>query len=182
MTAQISDGFSWDGKEYELIGISGTDLFIPEDHGFEPEMMHTACYRGYYVEYLIDAGKLILRKMTIRNKENLIVKLGGIEPELGAGLDSGNLCYSDLSILIPFTGKLRLARNFIKKHYIHMGFQKPSAYKTVFDLTFEHGVLVETLNRSKEAERIRGQFQERFSERNGIESIEEAFDMDMELK
>ncbi|MEM4721362.1 MAG: hypothetical protein QXT73_04810 [Candidatus Methanomethylicaceae archaeon] len=42
---------------------------------------------------------------------------------------------------VPFIGKLRLAKDFIQELYVHMGFQKPSAYQTVLDLLFEEGYL-----------------------------------------
>lgn len=45
--------------------------------------------------------------------------------------------YPNINLPFSFTGKLRLARDFIREFYIHMGFQKPTAYKTVMDLSFD---------------------------------------------
>ena len=53
--------------------------------------------------------------------------------------------YKDINLFVSsFTGKLRIARGFIDELHIHMGFPKPSAFKTVLDLTFEGGQLKET--------------------------------------
>jgi len=70
MTAQIPDEFIFKGKKYELVGIKGDDLFSPETVGMEPEMMHTACYRGFYAKYRLTQEALYLSELTIIKQKN----------------------------------------------------------------------------------------------------------------
>ena len=65
MTAQISDTFLFKGDEYSLIGMNGGDLASPEQFGMEPEMIHTACYRGFYATYEFTEKTL---ELTLREK------------------------------------------------------------------------------------------------------------------
>ena len=37
MTAQNADKFRYEGEEYQLVGINGTELYTPEDLGLEPK-------------------------------------------------------------------------------------------------------------------------------------------------
>ena len=91
--------------------------------------------------------------------------------------------YSDLNIQIDFGGELRLAADFIEEMYIHMGFQKPSAFKKVIDLFFEEGKLAKVLDLSEEAEYIRGYFKKKYRmDNNRHKAIMEAFGLDMEFK
>ena len=84
--------------------------------------------------------------------------------------------------MVPFTGKLRLARGFIEDLYVHMGFQKPSAFETVLDISLEEGKITDIKDRSQEAAKIRGQFKKRYVSEDSIAIIKKAFDLDMELE
>ena len=95
--------------------------------------------------------------------------------------------YKDINLPVSFfTGKLRIARGFIDELYIHMGFPKPSAFKTVVDLTFEAGKLKGTKNRSREMMKKRGTFKKLYNKhcKNGKigQAVEEAFSLDMDLE
>jgi hypothetical protein len=65
MTAQISDGFLFRGDWYSLIGRNGGDLARPERFGMEAVMIHTACYRGFYVSYELTDETMYLRELTV---------------------------------------------------------------------------------------------------------------------
>jgi hypothetical protein len=181
MTGQIADTVLFKGEEYEIIGIAGGELFDPFAYDMFPEMMHTACYRGFYATYRIEGERISLDRLTIREREGKYPALNGVLPE--ADLNVGTAKYWNVGIFVPFSGKLRLARDFIDSLYIHMGFQKPSAFQTVLDLTFAGGVLQGTLDRSEEAARIRGRFKEKYRDmpKESIQAfIEESFSLDME--
>ena len=49
MTAQIQDCVVYQDEGYAIIGIKGEGLPEPADFGMTPTIMHTACYRGYYL-------------------------------------------------------------------------------------------------------------------------------------
>ena len=203
MTAQISDEVLWDGKSYSLIGTSGAELFNPEDFGMVPVMLHTACYRGFYATYTISEGFLYLQNLTIKDQNDHYPDIGGVTPihradepveekittcvKTGIVLHSfdyqpGVTEYRKLSYKVPFTGEIRIAKDFIQKEYVHMGFQKASAFKTVLDIKLDAGTVVEIQDRSDEAKNIRGSFKKRSKEEQGEHIILEAFNTDMELK
>ncbi len=178
MTAQISDTILYQGKEYSIIGLSGDDLICPEQFGMEPEMMSTACYRGYYATYELTEKALYLRSLTLREKHNNYLPIQGIMPES----EEYQATYHNLNVLVPFTGKLRLARGFIEDLYVHMGFQKPDAFETVLDVTLNNGRIMKIRDRSEEVAKIRGKFKRRFESEDSVAIIEKAFSLDMDLE
>jgi hypothetical protein len=175
VTAQISDTFIYNGDEYALIGMKGGDFVSPEQFGMEPEMLHTACYRGFYATYELTKDSLYLRELTLREKNGRYVPIGDTQPEQ----EQYQATYHNLSVAVLFTGKIRLAKDFIQELYVHMGFQKPTAFKTVLDVTLQDGKVVAILDRSAEMEQKRGAFKKHYESGN---MIEEAFSLDMELE
>lgn len=127
MTAQISDTFRFKGEEYLLIGMTEGVLASPEQFGMKPEMLHTACYRGFYSTYELTEEALYLRELTLRERNERYLPIRETQPEI----DDYQATYRGLSEVISFTGKIRLAKDFIKELYIHMGYQKPTSFKTV---------------------------------------------------
>ena len=49
MTAQMPERVLYQGSEVALILWEEDQLFTPEKYGMHPVMIHTACWRGYYV-------------------------------------------------------------------------------------------------------------------------------------
>jgi len=178
MTAQIGDTFRFQGEEYALIGIAGGELFSPQQYGMEPGMIHTACYRGFYATYEIADSGIFLQQLTIREEHGNYRPINGVVGEK----QDFQAVYRNVYLPVPFTGKLRLAIDLIEELHIHMGFQKPTAFQTVYDLEFEHGRLAEVRDRAKEMEEKRGAFKKRFEEDNMFRGIEEAFSLDMNLE
>ena len=66
MTAQIEDKFNYQGKEYNLVGISDGRLFDPSVLDIEPEGVSTACYRGYQAFFSLGEDRLILDSLFLR--------------------------------------------------------------------------------------------------------------------
>ncbi len=178
MTAQIADTILFRGEEYSLIGIHGGDLASPRQFGMTPKMMHTACYRGFYATYELGEHALYLRTLTLTEKKGRYVPIQGIAP---AEADC-EATYHGLGVMVPFTGKLRLAKDFIREFYIHMGFQKASAFQTVLDITLKDGQVVEVMDRSQEMDRKRGAFRKHYESGLTHDKIEEAFSLDMDLE
>lgn len=154
MTAQIHDTFVYRGEGYSLIGEKGGDLFSPTQYGMTPKMISTACWRGFYATYeFTEVGELCLRGATLGMVEGEYKPIGGVLPNGGR--------YQNLNVAVPFTGKIRLGRGFIREQYVHGGFQRPSAYETVIDLTLQDGLVVGVNDRSDEVERKRSKFSKR---------------------
>ncbi|MEI6069133.1 MAG: hypothetical protein WCP96_17490 [Methylococcaceae bacterium] len=128
---------------------------------------------------------LHLRKLTVKEKNGLYLPIQGIEPLGGIGYYTGYCAdYENLKVLIPLTGRLRLARDFISTFYVHMGFQKATAFETVLDITLENGHIVEVTDRSAELDQKRGAFNQHYhsGDISIPDRINEAFSLDMDLE
>jgi len=182
LTAQIPDRVIFRDEEYELIGLAGGELFNPVQFGMEPAMISTACYRGFYATYELTGDVLYLQQVTLREKHGKYPPIQGIEAECdpfrGEILQG---TYHSLDFPMPFSGKLRLAKDFIEELYVHMGFQDATAFRTVYDLTLEAGKLVEVEDRSEEVEKIRGAFKEEYMN-DPFANIDKAFSLDLDLE
>lgn len=150
MTAQFSDNVFFNGTEYSIIGVNGGDLFDPHKIGFKQTGFSTACYSGYYCTYSITDNKLLLKDLTLYSKDRKLI-VNGKKPKIS----QGNAFYSAVELPILFTGILRLGTDFIDEAYVHMGFQKPTAYLKVIDLKLQDGILVSVKDRSSEVEEKR---------------------------
>jgi hypothetical protein len=183
MTAQIPDTVIWNTKTYELIGFEGYDdeigLFNPETYGLSPQMMHTACYRGFYCAYKIVEDALYLDTLCVNDGRGHYPKIHGIEATPGR-YDAFE--YAGLQIHIPYTGLLRIGTDFKRDHYVHMGFQKPSAYGTVWDLELLHGKVVGMKDISEEVKKIEGKYHDEYRTRDIIDGIHVSFKRDLELR
>jgi hypothetical protein len=179
-TAQIPDTFIFEGNEYSLIGKTEGDFATPDQFGMSAIMLHTACYRGYYATYELTKEGLFLRELTLREKDGNYVPISGIAPIINEKQLQAS--YSNLNVLVPFSGKIRLGKGFIQDLYIHMGYQKPTAFKTVLDITLKDGRPVEIKDRSEEMEKKRGAFKKAYESGQMNKSIEDAFSLDMKLE
>ena len=180
MTAQIEDRFHLRGATYSLIGMTEGNLASPEQFGMVPEMIHTACYRGFYATYELTEDALYLRELTLSEGDGRYLPIGSVKPVKNR--EGYEATYFGLSEVIPFTGKIRLAKDFIEDLYIHMGFQKPTAFKTVLDITLKDGRVVEIKDRSQEIEEKRGAFKEHYDSEELFQKIDDAFSLDMDLE
>lgn len=191
-TGQISDVVHYENKTYSLIGLAGT-LPEPSDFGIEPAETSTANWRGYYSEYSIVEDRLVLTQLTVNSRFEEYPSINGVEADLDIGKDcfehlgeercfSDGGVYLDIGLDFSFTGKIRIATDFIDELYVHMGFQKPSAFETVIDLTFEDGLLVDISDRSEDAAEIRGRFQKEYYGQGEIpeDAVRKAFSLEME--
>jgi len=176
MTAQITDKICYSGLDFDLIGIAGSGMPTPQDFGMLPVMIHTACYRGFYAAFSVLEEGLVLVSFTLREKDGNYGSIQGSSPSI----DEYNIGhYNGLSLPVPFTGKTRIARDFIREMYVHMGFQKPESYRCVFDLDFKAGKLLEAVDISAELEqfRIQNGSRSRASTSNG--ELDDTFSLDM---
>ena len=151
MTAQIPDTFIFQGYQYSLIEITGNNLASLNKFGMEPKVIDTSCYRGYYATYELKENALYLKELTVREKNKHYPPIDGIKPIK----DGCKASYSNLCIAVYFSGKILLAKDFIHELYIHMGYQRPIAFKKVLDITLQDGKIVNIKDRSKEIKIIR---------------------------
>lgn len=140
MTAQFEDEFRLRGGVWSLIGMSGSGLFDPSDHGIAVEGHCTACYRGFLCRYDIDdEGIFLVQLLVMGPRGEVFPPLGGVAP--GPGGQLFDAVYDDLRLTVPYDGGILLGNDLIEDQYVHMGFQKPHAYARVRELIFSKGRL-----------------------------------------
>jgi hypothetical protein len=161
MTAQINDTIFYRDCEYNIAGIHGDGLFIPQEHGLHPIIMSTACWRGYYCEYEVVDGMLRLRNLHIRlEKETADTLTPDAVPILFSVRPSHDpewrcSIYGNLAQETPFTGGLLVGADFVRELYVHMGFHPAWKYRRVHELIFDSGKLTAQKDHSAEIALIR---------------------------
>ncbi|MFX0139011.1 MAG: hypothetical protein ACFFDN_35545 [Candidatus Hodarchaeota archaeon] len=153
ITGQIPDEFILNGESFSLVGLKGQGLFKPEDFGIIPYFTCTACWRGYVMRYIFTSSKLFLDGMRVNVEDP--PKINGVKPEAGDSLFKYD--YSNLNLKTKFTGTILLAKDFIESMYVHMGFQRPIAFKTVVEIKIARGDIISLKDLSKKIEEYRSQ-------------------------
>lgn len=153
MTAQISDKILFEDSTYSLIAIENEWPFKPNEYGFNPIMMSTACWRGYYCKYDILDGNVFLNELTISLED---------KPPTWRGITAKRTdifgeaaVYTNVNLKIDYSGGIIIGRDFIREFYVHMGFHRPHCYKFVYELVFDNGKLSKISDRSENMKRIR---------------------------
>ena len=176
MTAQISDAVVYRGKPHSIAGINGSGLFDPTEHGIKSVMISTACWRGYHCTYEVADDSLLLTQVNIGlGEEDRALAERGEGPKLfghvphrytvhgyredSTGVktswESHDFLYDGLRAVVPFTGGLLLADDFIHELYVHMGFHPAWKFREVHELLFEQGRVVKAADRSAEMAEFR---------------------------
>jgi hypothetical protein len=166
MTAQINDSVFHRKAEFNIAGISGSGLFEPKPHGVEPFEICTACYRGYYVEYAIDDGQLLLKQVTVglSDSDHTAARAGrgpqlfGLPPRYDQKARAW--AYDGLRRPVAFSGGLLLGADFIQELYVHMGFHPAWKYREVREILFEQGLVTDDFDRSAEMQMLRDRLSE----------------------
>lgn len=147
MTAQISDLFVHQGREFDLAGISEGELFSPEALGIKPIGHCTDCYRGYQATFAVLDGRLVLNTLLVslytegsdRYEPLIGPRINGVSPVRDKERDDFNNIYENICQPISYSGGVLIARKFISELYEHMGFHPPWKYRVVWELLFEDG-------------------------------------------
>jgi len=155
ITGQIPEEVYYHGARYELTGVKGKGLYIPEHFGIKTYWKSTACYRGFQMRYKVYNDELILDRMRV-NTKHFPPPINGINPQkIYRKYASFDYIYINLNLKSKFTGRLLIGKNFIKSMYVHMGFKKPKTFKNLLELHVENGNVLEVKDRSNYAEIIR---------------------------
>ena len=63
----------------------------------------------------------------------------------------GNVQYSFINLPISYSGKIVITQDLVNDRYFNMGFQPPSSYEKVLELSFLEGKCVDVKDVSKQA-------------------------------
>ncbi|MGQ0826324.1 MAG: hypothetical protein ACT4OX_15050 [Actinomycetota bacterium] len=162
MTAQIHDLVGYGDEMYQLVGVNGTGLFEPGDHGLEPVALHTACWRGFICTYVIADQQLLLHGLRIGFKQQSSGGLVDNAPTLfdvRPAFDQHEHIarYEGLDAPVAFTGSLLLACEFLRDLYVHMGFHPAWKYERTLEVIFDSGAAQAVHDRSAQMARVRAE-------------------------
>ncbi len=161
MTGQEPDRFFYRDQRLDLVGIKGNNLTILSDLGIETYSSSTNCWRGYIMRYKIIEKQLVLDGFWFNSESEDLPEINGVKPIKTPDVkpESGDWMsfmfkseYKNLNKRIQFNGSIWLAKDFIDGEYVHMGFQSPTAYRTVLKFDFEDGIIVNVEDKSKAVE------------------------------
>lgn len=156
MTAQESDIFILNDKEYDISGVNGNELFIPGKYGLMPVSIMTCNWRGYVATYALLDDILVLKSFSVNLKEdNTFDKTA--DPLINEHVPEKDHIYDDiysyfyenLNLPINFTGGILACQGFIPELYVHMGFHPAWKFEKVIELLFDNGKLTERHDVSK---------------------------------
>ena len=187
MTAQRQDYYRYKGKNFDLLAVSDSIPFSPEDYGLTPHMSSTACYRGYWCGYEITDEGMFLEELYLYNRNGEYPDFAGTPVSPQTFHDQGHRLYRGVHLQIPYTGRLLIGADFLRQYYIHMGFQQPFAYKMLTELVLRDGFLQETIDRSGEAAKMREAIDLedpswKYGDRNIRQFVRDCFSLEYERK
>ena len=156
MTAQAHDLVRWKSTDHLLVGVDGTGLFEPRDHGLETRPTTTANWRGWVALYGIEEERLTLLEL---HDVGLPGEMWDAPPRLfgveAATESRGSFRYPALNHPVAFTGRLIVAHGFIQEHYRHMGFHPAWKFERSWECSFDEGRLTGARDLSGEMRELR---------------------------
>lgn len=176
MTAQIEDRFIHRKIRYSLVALTNPIGFDPKEYGLIPKARSSACWCGYFCEYNITKEGLFLQNLYVNTKDQIYPPINGVnvsEKEYheciaisfkdGKQIQTksmtenhmGHREYKNVDLPIAYTGKILLGNEFLKKYYVHMGYQRSWAYQELIEFEFDHGKLIKKTDHSDTAAKLR---------------------------
>lgn len=156
MTAQISDQIFYCNENYSIVAIENEWSFTPQSYGLKPVATSTACYRGYYTKYSVIDDYLLLNQLNIGLNETKLPPFNGVVARKSKYFKLNSFYeYSDVNLPINYSGGLIVGFDFLREFYVHMRFHRAHCYKQVYELIFDKGKLIESINHNKSMEEVR---------------------------
>jgi hypothetical protein len=161
-------------QAWTIIGVAGSSLFDPAAHQLRVTSPHTGCWRGFYCEYAVRGGELLVTHVIcgLGVAERRKLQLGAPPMVFGTPLRArlfmsrtfdprtgltgpeqlssmGEFHADGLAGPMDFTGGLLLGRDLIEELVAYPGFHSPHMFQALTELTFEHGRLVDATDHSE---------------------------------
>ena len=161
MTAQIKDCLLYKNNTFEIVRVSKKALFNPADYGIRTVCISSSCGSGLYCTYEIIDNFLQIQKvyLALEYLETKRIELGkgirlfGKIPSPLYKNSQEHIC-DNLEQLVKFTGGILIGANFIRE--LLRSWYIPDLYKdrTVHELIFESGRLVQAIDCSKKISQL----------------------------
>jgi hypothetical protein len=166
------DEFLLENEVYEIYGLKG-DLFVPEEYMIQPVASASSCWRGYWGIYTYHDDRLFLNRLEINLAENgtgnpiLGLEINNVIPELQLPQYEGDIpyfnnIYEDIDLQLNFTGGIIIVKDSIEKlidpaeYYAYIW-----AFKTIYELIFQDGKIIEKRDISEKMVEIRNKLVEK---------------------
>lgn len=166
MTAQKHDTITFREQRFDIVGVAGTGLFRPGDHGLTPKPEFSLCWRGFDCGYAVERDQLLLKHVGIDlGDEDAVrgVHLFGryFEPRTRTvmrftdGFEEVTVPDTHFSARglhekVGFNGGLLLGAGFMEEMHERMHLFMPVyLFRVVHELTFEGGSLVKDQDKSQ---------------------------------
>lgn len=145
MCQQLSDPFLWKNEEWVfLLADDAYSLFDPEQYGLLPTAPHTACSKGFNIQFRVTKKQLYLDRLQVYCASNDYPPINGIEAVSG---DDNMRIYNDLNTKLPYSGVIIIGKDFKSEYKGRYG-TWPHFFAATYDLTFRDGRLVKVKNTS----------------------------------
>lgn len=158
MTAQIGDRFTYKKEGYSVVAISNPIGFNPMNYGIKTMAVSSACWAGYWCVYDITEDGIFLKNLYINSLNGEYPDINGVAVYQSDNQEfeyMGHHIYKNLNLKMNYTGNILVGKDFIYEHYIHMGYQRPWAYKILKEFVFEEGELIKVNDCSEMAKELR---------------------------
>lgn len=163
MTVQVRDSLNYLGERHALLACSDGQPFSPADAGYRPFTKSTACWAGFICSYQVVDGRLQLHDLSLNHRPRVVPGPRRVEPPSLNGVqavreDEMFFCdwaFSNVNLPLGFTGGVVIGRDFINDLSTHKGFHPVWEYRSVQELVFDKGRLVETNDASFDLDRRR---------------------------
>lgn len=144
MTPQIPDKFLYHDESYRLVAVKGKGLITPQKYGMHPVPFPTACWRGFHSKYEVTDEGLFLTEIFIAiDSKDVYKPIQGIIPKRATSRLWWPPTYKGLRLLAPFTGRIRVGKDFIEHvGYVYGNDPEDIDYKILLEFTFDAGKLV----------------------------------------
>jgi hypothetical protein len=148
MTDQMPDRLLHHGILYSLVAVENQWLFYPYANDLALKDIGEYGYRGYFYNYVIRGGKLFMAEMRV-------FPGGPRHPERHAVAHPSLALVSDLSMPIPYSGRILLADQLLADYAWGAGMEPPFAYGDVLEIVFDGGRVVRETDYSARLEQVR---------------------------
>ena len=139
MSEQMTDSFIWEGKKWIFLGADNIySLFDPQKFGLSPTPPHTACWKGFIVQFRTFENQLILDQLHVHCDNRIYPKINGIKPRFGGFQMKA---YNNLNMKLSYTGTIIVGKGMLPE-FRGRAFTGPHSYATTYELTFREGTLV----------------------------------------
>ncbi len=139
MTYQATDPFYWENEAWVFLRAANIySLFDPEAYGLHPTPPHTACWKGFVIQFRIVEQQLILDELRVYCEDGVYPPINGVEAT--SGQNSIMQTYQNINLPLPYSGTIVVGKG-LKPKFCNREYTGPHSYETTFELTFQNGLL-----------------------------------------